>query len=79
MNKVNNYVGLDVHKATIQVALFAGNGGRPLEWSLVNEDKAIASMVCKLRRHCRSRCRGTDIAVEDPAFGDPSQRTGRGP
>lgn len=53
MNKDNNYVGLDVHKATIQVALFPANGGRPLEWSLVNEGKAIAGMVRKLRRHCR--------------------------
>ena len=34
MNKDSSYVGLDVHKATIQVALFTSKGGRPIEWSL---------------------------------------------
>jgi len=34
MNKDYSYVGLDVHKATIQVALFTSKGGRPIEWSL---------------------------------------------
>jgi transposase len=45
------YVGLDVHKASISVALLAGSvGSKPVQWELRNEPSEVRKLVRKLKR-----------------------------
>jgi transposase len=44
------YVGLDVHKKSIAVALLPAGGGEPLEWQEANTVPAIHRLVRKLQR-----------------------------
>ena len=49
MQDASTFVGLDVHKNTIAVALLRP-GQPPLEWSLANETAAICRLIRKLER-----------------------------
>ena len=49
MREASTFVGLDVHKNTIAVALLRP-GQPPLEWSLANETAAICRLIRKLER-----------------------------
>jgi transposase len=44
------YVGLDVHKKSIAVALLPAAGGEPLEWQEANEIPSIHRLVRRLKR-----------------------------
>jgi hypothetical protein len=49
MREASIFVGLDVHKNTISVAML--RAGQPiLEWSLANETAAICRLIRKLER-----------------------------
>jgi transposase len=50
MRNASTFVGLDVHKNTIAIALLRPGQASPLEWSIVNETGAICRMVRKLGR-----------------------------
>ena len=44
------YAGMDAHAATIRVAVLAAEGGRPEEWQLTNEPKAVTRLAQRLKR-----------------------------
>jgi len=50
MREASTFVGLDVHKNTISVALLGPGRSAPLEWSLTNETVAICRLIRKLER-----------------------------
>lgn len=50
MAKGITYVGLDVHKASISVAMLAGEGSKVVQWELRNETGEVRKLVRKLRR-----------------------------
>jgi transposase len=50
MKKGITYVGLDVHKASISVAMLVAGSSKTLEWELSNEAGEVKKMVRKLRR-----------------------------
>lgn len=50
MSKASTFVGLDVHKNTIVVALLRPGQDTPLEWKLANEPGAVQRLVRKLER-----------------------------
>jgi hypothetical protein len=50
MSKPSTFVGLDVHKATISVALLAPGRNTPLEWRVANEPGAVQRLLRKLER-----------------------------
>jgi hypothetical protein len=49
MQNASTFVGLDVHKNTISVALLRP-GQPPLEWSLVNDTGGVCRLIRKLER-----------------------------
>ena len=49
MNRTT-YVGLDVHKKDIVVAMLPAGETEPVEWKLVNEPRAIRRLAKRLRR-----------------------------
>lgn len=52
MREASTFVGLDVHKNTISVALL--RAGQPLlEWSLANESGAVCRLIRKLEREAK--------------------------
>jgi transposase len=56
MREASTFVGLDVHKNTISVALL--RPGQPqVEWSLANETVAICRLIRKLEREAEGRLR----------------------
>ena len=50
MSKASTFVGLDVHKNTIVVALLRPGQNAPLEWKLANEPGAVQRLMRKLER-----------------------------
>ena len=44
------YAGMDAHAATIRVAVLAAEGGRPEEWQLTNELRAVKRLAQRLKR-----------------------------
>ena len=50
MSKASTFVGLDVHKNTIVVALLPPGQNTPLEWKLANEPGAVQRLMRKLER-----------------------------
>jgi transposase len=50
MNEGITYVGMDAHKASIQVAMLTPGRREPLEWQLVNEPQAVRRLAKKLVR-----------------------------
>jgi transposase len=50
MTKGITYVGLDVHKASISVALLATGAIKAVQWELPNEPSEVRKLVRKLRR-----------------------------
>ena len=54
MNEPTTYVGMDVHKKDIFVALLNPATEEPIEWTLRNEPRAIRRLARRLRREARS-------------------------
>ena len=51
MEKATTYVGLDVHKASISVAMLVAEGGsKAVQWELPNEAGEVRKLVRKMRR-----------------------------
>jgi len=50
MSEAITYVGLDVHKASISVAMVSGAGSKPIQWELRNEMGELKKLVRRLRR-----------------------------
>ena len=48
MEKVSTYVGLDVHKQDVVVALLRTGQDEVLEWKVLNDDRGIRRLVRKL-------------------------------
>ena len=51
--RTTRYLGLDVHKATIAVAVAEDSGAPVLFGTIVNEPKAVRKMVSRLGRDAR--------------------------
>lgn len=52
MKDGSSFVGLDVHKAFIQVAVLRRHETAPLVWRIPNEPAKVSGLVRKLRRSC---------------------------
>ena len=51
MNDYNKYVGMDVHKSTIAVAIAETGRGKPVSYGIIeNSSQAIARVVKKLSK-----------------------------
>jgi transposase len=50
MEGYSTFVGLDVHKDSIEVAMLAPGRAAPLQWSMRNDAKAAGRLVRKLRK-----------------------------
>jgi transposase len=50
MNEPSTFVGLDVHKATIVVAMLLPGQREPIEWRIAHEPAAVRRLVKKLER-----------------------------
>ncbi len=50
MRDAITWVGLDVHKASINVAMFAPNAPKAVQWQVANECQAVRRMVRKIAR-----------------------------
>ena len=50
MGEPNTFVGLDVHRKDIAVAMLTPGRGAPLEWRVPNEPTAVRSLARKLQR-----------------------------
>lgn len=50
MSDITTFVGLDVHKKDIQVAMLVGHERTAVTWQLANEPKAIRALIHKLER-----------------------------
>ena len=50
MSKASTFVGLDVHKSSIVVALLRPGESTPLEWKVANESVAVHRLIRKLER-----------------------------
>ena len=44
------YAGMDAHAATIRVAVLAPGAGKPEEWQLTNDPKAVKRLAQRLKR-----------------------------
>lgn len=53
MRKPSTFVGMDVHKQDIVVAMLAGSPGGLVEWRVANEPSAIRRLAKKLQREGR--------------------------
>ena len=49
MQEDTTYVGLDVHKSVIQIALIPPGSEDPLEWQTPNTQSKVRSLIRKLR------------------------------
>ena len=56
MGKASTFVGLDVHKSSIVVALLRPGQREPLEWKVANEPGAIHRLIRKLAREDAVQC-----------------------
>ncbi len=56
MGEASTFVGLDVHKNTVAVALLRP-GQPPLEWSLVNDTGGVCRLIRKLEREAEGMLR----------------------
>jgi transposase len=56
MRERTTYVGLDVHKKTIAIAMLPPGHRQPLEWQIAHEPQAVRRLVRKLRGHESVRC-----------------------
>ena len=50
MEKGTTFVGLDVHKEAINVAMLGPGETRPVEWQVSNDPAAVRRLVKKLER-----------------------------
>jgi len=50
MSKASTFVGLDVHKSSIVIALLRPGQAAPLEWKVANEPGAVHRLIRKLER-----------------------------
>ena len=50
MTMTTTYAGMDAHARTIRVAVLAAEGGRPEEWQLTNEPRAVKRLAQRLKR-----------------------------
>ena len=50
MTMSTTYVGIDVHAATIWVAMLQPGAGQPEEWQLANEPRALRRLARRLKR-----------------------------
>ena len=50
MSEPTTFVGMDVHKQDIAVAMLLPEGAAPLEWRVVNEPTAVNRLARKLQR-----------------------------
>ena len=50
------YVGLDVHKRTIAVAMLQTGTGEVQQWEVANEPTALRRLIRKLKAHAPLRC-----------------------
>lgn len=50
MHEGNTYVGIDVHKRDLHVAILLGTAATPVTWTVANEPKAIQRLHRKLER-----------------------------
>jgi hypothetical protein len=51
------FVGLDVHKNTIQIALLPAGDGKAVEWTEAHSPEAIRRLGRRLRRECPGEIR----------------------
>jgi transposase len=51
MESYSTFVGLDVHKDSIQVAMLTPQRSEPIEWSMRNDTRAAGRLVRKVRKH----------------------------
>jgi len=51
------WVGLDAHKAAINVAMFLPGSTKPIEWQLANEPGSVRRMVRKIERRAPGEVR----------------------
>src|SRR5437899_1939741 len=51
------WVGLDAHKATIQVAMLLPSRAEPVQWQVANEPTAVRRMARKIRRAAPEKIR----------------------
>lgn len=51
----NTYVGLDVHKKDIVVAMLLPSEKEPIEWKLPNEKRAVRRLAKRLRREAKGK------------------------
>ena len=54
VQKDTTYVGLDVHKDSISLAMLPRGEARVVEWKLVHEEAAVRKMVKKIRADRKS-------------------------
>jgi transposase len=71
MEKATTYVGLDVHKKDIAVAMLEAGSGKPVEWTEANEPRAVRRLARKLQREGAGR---VQCAYEAGACGYALQR-----
>ena len=45
MTMTTTYAGMDAHARTIRVALLAPGAGKPEEWQLANEPRAVKRLL----------------------------------
>ncbi len=55
MKESTSYVGLDVHKSFIQVALVRPDEPRGLGWKVPHTEAKVGGLIRKLRRLCDGR------------------------
>lgn len=56
MKDATTWVGLDAHKATIQVAMLLPGGAAPVEWQIANEPAAVRRLARKVQRAAPGEC-----------------------
>ncbi len=55
MEQASTWVGMDVHKERIAVAVVRGSADRAVEWEVVNEAGAVRRLGRRLKREIGSR------------------------
>jgi transposase len=71
MVHATTYVGLDVHKRDIAVAMLVPGSSQPVEWTIANELRAVRRLARKLKRESSG---GIECAYEAGACGYTLQR-----
>ena len=75
MEKGTTFVGLDVHKEAINVAMLLAGETRPVQWQASNDTAAVRRLVRKLQRSAVGDLR---LCYEAGPCGYAVQRTVRG-